>query len=55
MEETNKLINEITETDYKYGFVSDIDTEIIPLGLSEETVRIISAKKMSLILCLNLD
>jgi Fe-S cluster assembly protein SufB len=30
---------------YKYGFVTDIDTETAPKGLSEETVRFISAKK----------
>ncbi len=33
------------ETDYKYGFVTDIETESIPKGLSEETVRLISRKK----------
>lgn len=32
-------------TDYKYGFTTDIETESIPKGLSEETVRLISAKK----------
>jgi Fe-S cluster assembly protein SufB len=34
-----------TEQDYKYGFTTDIETESIPKGLSEETVRLISAKK----------
>jgi Fe-S cluster assembly protein SufB len=32
-------------TDYKYGFVTEIATEAIPKGLTEETVRLISAKK----------
>ncbi len=32
-------------TDYKYGFVTDIEAETIPKGLTEETVRMISAKK----------
>ncbi|MCK5883907.1 MAG: Fe-S cluster assembly protein SufB [Bacteriovoracaceae bacterium] len=32
-------------TDYKYGFVTDIETEEFPKGLSEEIVRMISAKK----------
>lgn len=32
-------------SDYKYGFVTDIDTEIIPRGISEEVVRLISRKK----------
>lgn len=39
-------INELEHDDYKYGFHSDgIDTEIIPPGLSEEVVRLISEKK----------
>ncbi len=32
-------------TEYKYGFTTDIEMESIPKGLSEETVRLISAKK----------
>jgi Fe-S cluster assembly protein SufB len=32
-------------TDYKYGFVTNIETESIPKGLTEDTVRLISAKK----------
>jgi Fe-S cluster assembly protein SufB len=31
--------------DYKYGFHSDIDSDVIPPGLNEEVVRLISAKK----------
>lgn len=31
--------------EYKYGFVTDIESEIIPKGLSEATVRLISSKK----------
>lgn len=31
--------------DYKYGFVTEIETETIPKGLNEETIRLISAKK----------
>jgi Fe-S cluster assembly protein SufB len=41
----NKILNEVTQSDYKYGFFSDIDTEVIPKGLSEDVVRLISAKK----------
>lgn len=33
------------QSDYKYGFVTDIETEAIPKGLTEETVRLISSKK----------
>ena len=45
MEDSNNILNEVTTGDYKYGFVTDIDTEVIHRGLDEETVRIISAKK----------
>ena len=45
MSENNKILNELTQSDYKYGFVTDIETESIPRGLSEEVVAIISAKK----------
>ena len=31
--------------DYKYGFVTDIESELAPKGLNEDTVRFISAKK----------
>ena len=30
---------------YKYGFVTDIEADVIPRGLTEDTVRLISAKK----------
>jgi Fe-S cluster assembly protein SufB len=30
---------------YKYGFVTDIESETAPKGLSEDTIRFISAKK----------
>ena len=39
------LLNEVTSREYKYGFVSDIDTETIPKGLNEDVVRLISKKK----------
>jgi Fe-S cluster assembly protein SufB len=39
------IIKDITSSDYKYGFTSDIESEAIPKGLSEEVVRLISAKK----------
>ena len=35
----------LTAQEYKYGFVTDIDQETLPPGLSEDTVRFISAKK----------
>ena len=45
MEESNKIIRDIAEQEYKYGFTTDIDTETIPRGLDEEVVRLISRKK----------
>jgi Fe-S cluster assembly protein SufB len=41
----DKIINEVTSGEYKYGFYSDIETEMIAKGLSEDTVRLISKKK----------
>lgn len=41
----DKILDEVTSGDYKYGFVTDIETDIIPKGLSEDVVRLISAKK----------
>ncbi len=38
-------IEEFVNTEYKYGFVSDIETESLPPGLNEDIVRAISAKK----------
>ena len=45
MQDSNQILNEVTNEDYKYGFVTHIDTEVIHRGLDEETIRIISAKK----------
>ena len=43
--EQDKILSEVTESDYKYGFVTDIENETIPKGLSEDVVRLISQKK----------
>ncbi|CAM6041363.1 unnamed protein product [Sphagnum compactum] len=42
---SDDTIHEFLKRDYKYGFVSDIESVTIPKGLSEETVRLISARK----------
>ncbi len=39
------ILDDITQGDYKYGFVTDVHTETIPKGLNEEVVRLISEKK----------
>ncbi|MDE2206313.1 MAG: Fe-S cluster assembly protein SufB, partial [Armatimonadetes bacterium] len=38
-------IEQLAGAEYKYGFVTDVDTEIAPPGLNEDTVRRISATK----------
>lgn len=42
---SKQQIEELATREYKYGFHSDIDTEIAPKGLSEDIVRLISEKK----------
>jgi len=45
MENQDKLLNDITTQEYQYGFVTDIDTDVIPKGLNEDVIRLISFKK----------
>jgi Fe-S cluster assembly protein SufB len=45
MTTTQDTIERLTHQEYKYGFVTDIDTETAPRGLNEDIVRLISAKK----------
>ncbi len=40
-----EIIEEITNSDYKYGFVTDIEADQAPKGLNEDIIRFISAKK----------
>jgi Fe-S cluster assembly protein SufB len=42
---SNETIEQIAQQEYKYGFVTDIESDVAPPGLSEETIRLISAKK----------
>ena len=41
----NNLLEEVTNSDYKYGFHTNIEMDMAAVGLSEDTVRFISAKK----------
>ncbi len=43
--EQDKLLSEVTGGEYKYGFVTDIENDLIPKGLDEGVVRLISKKK----------
>jgi|TARA_B110000093_G_scaffold60549_1_gene65637 Fe-S cluster assembly protein SufB len=45
MSDEDKIIEEATTGDYKYGFVTDIESDLAKVGLTEDTVRFISAKK----------
>ena len=45
MAENDKIIDEVVANDYKYGFTTNIEQEFAAIGLSEDTVRFISAKK----------
>jgi len=45
MSNSNEILERLTTEAYEYGFVTDIEMDIAPKGLTEETVRFISAKK----------
>ena len=45
MVESDKILENISEQEYKYGFSSDLEFDSAPKGLSEDTIRFISAKK----------
>lgn len=44
-EENDDILEQVTSSEYKYGFVTDIEADSAPKGLSEDIVRFISAKK----------
>jgi Fe-S cluster assembly protein SufB len=44
-DEQDEILENITSGEYKYGFVSDIETDIISNGLNEDVIRLISSKK----------
>ncbi|HEY0272242.1 MAG TPA: Fe-S cluster assembly protein SufB [Chitinophaga sp.] len=45
MKNSNDIIDDIASKEYEFGFTTDIEMEIAPKGLSEDTIRFISAKK----------
>ncbi len=45
MEEKNSFVRQVAEKKYEFGFTTDVQTEIIEKGLSEDVVRLISQKK----------
>jgi len=44
-DDAQDILNEWTNKDYEYGFVTNIKTDFIPKGLSEDIIRLISSKK----------
>ncbi len=45
MSTSTEKIHELVDKDYKYGFVTEIESDTIPKGLNEDVIRTISAKK----------
>jgi len=45
MASSTDILADITEKDYEFGFVTDIEMDMAPVGLTEDTIRYISAKK----------
>ena len=45
MSDELEILKEVTDQEYKYGFVTDIESDVAPKGLTEDTVRLISKKK----------
>ncbi len=45
MSTSTDVIEQLANTEYKYGFVTDVEQDIVAKGLSEDVVRLISAKK----------
>ena len=45
MTEEDKILKEVTDSEYKYGFTTNIESDTIQKGLNEDTIRLISKKK----------
>ncbi len=45
MSTSTEVIEQLANTEYKYGFVTDVEQDIVPKGLNEDVVRLISEKK----------
>ncbi len=45
MSTSTEVIERLATTEYKYGFITDVEQDIVPKGLSEDVVRLISTKK----------
>ncbi|HYK77680.1 MAG TPA: Fe-S cluster assembly protein SufB [Daejeonella sp.] len=45
MDQEMNMLEQTVASEYKYGFVTDIDTDVIPKGINEDIIRLISSKK----------
>ena len=45
MSTSTEVIEQLANTEYKYGFVTDVEQDIAPKGLNEDIIRLISSKK----------
>ncbi len=45
MSDEKQMLDELARSEYKWGFVTDIESDTVPPGLSEDVIRFISAKK----------
>ncbi len=45
MTDSTQTLERLATSDYKYGFVTDIEQDSVPPGLNEDVIRLISAKK----------
>src|SRR3954468_18065494 len=45
METSDQIIQDITTQEYEFGFTTDIQMEMAPIGINEDTIRFISLKK----------
>jgi Fe-S cluster assembly protein SufB len=45
MTDSTQTLERLAASDYKYGFVTDIEQDTVPPGLNEDVIRLISAKK----------
>jgi Fe-S cluster assembly protein SufB len=45
MSTSTEIVQDLARREYKYGFITDVEQEVVPRGLSEDVVRLISEKK----------
>jgi len=45
MSSTPDTVNDLISSGYEHGFVTDIESDTVPPGLDEDTIRLISARK----------